>query len=112
MPVAAPLRSDLHTVSVSMHIYRVPIPCPLTDRRTLLMFSGPWRLAPVCVFVCVCVCVCVVRYLHQDGWKHTVWQNHMNPRGTLPERKDEITVGTHKRWTTTLKMEDTGDRRC
>lgn len=30
--------------------YKVPIPCPLPDRRTLLMFSGPWRWAPVCVW--------------------------------------------------------------
>lgn len=76
MPVAAPLQSDLHTVSVSMHIYRVPIPCPLTDRRTLLMFSGPWRLAPVCVAVCVCGPLFTPRWMethsmaesHEPSW--------------------------------------------
>lgn len=97
-----------HSQRVDAHI---PSPNSLPTHRQAHTSHVQWSLE-TCSSVCPCVCVCVVRYLHQDGWKHTVWQNHMNPRGTLPERKEEIMVGTHNRWTTTLKMEDTGDKRC
>lgn len=50
------------------------------------------------VFYSVSPCVCVVQYLHQDGWKHTVGQNHMSPmthrlRGSKKERWAHTTDG-------------------